>query len=140
METAAHSLPQVGVAIERPALREAVSRTLARSLRYWPMDAADARSLPPAGGYVAMVTTPAGLRKRTDSTLRARRSGCPVIVIVEDGERMDDATGLDAADGILSAAKVATLLPAAIVLSAHRMSVVPDAVSHPPPGAALVWK
>ncbi len=115
----------VGIAIATPALRRAVSDILAKSGRYEPVlfPASDvAKGAWPRGAYAAIVATPHAFRARQRPT--RRRHGSPVILVVREGALVRERVALAAADSFVLAERLKTL-PSIIVLSAHRLALMP---------------
>jgi hypothetical protein len=115
----------VGIAIGTPALRRAVIDILARSRRYKPVvfGAADISSGDwPRGRHAAVVATPHAFRAR--QRRGGRRSRIPVILVVREGSLVRERAALSAADSFVLAERLATL-PSIVVLSAHRLAVMP---------------
>ena len=130
-------LPEVGVAIDQPALRESVNRALARSKRYSAARLDRGAVQAQTATYAAVVTTLASLRTRVLDLARRRSAGCPIVVVLSEHEHVEDSTALDSADAFVSERKIGTLLPAAIVLSAFRLSAIPARFA---PRAAVRWE
>lgn len=115
----------VGIAIATPALRRAVSDVLAKSGRYEPVvfPTSDvAKGAWPRGRYAAIVATPHAFRARQRHG--RRRSRTPVILVVREGALVRERAALSAADSLVLAERLKTL-PSIVVLSAHRLAVMP---------------
>jgi hypothetical protein len=118
-------LRTVGIAIATPALRRAVSDVLAKSGRYEPVvfPTSDvAKGAWPRGAYAAIVATPRAFRAR--QRRGGGRSRIPVILVVREASLVRERAALNAADSFVLAERLATL-PSIVVLSAHRLAVMP---------------
>jgi hypothetical protein len=115
----------VGIAIATPALRRAVAQVLVKSRRYEPVvfAASDvAGGAWPRGPYAAIVATPNAFRAWRRKG--GRRSRTPVILVVREGALVRERAALSAADSFVLAERLKTL-PSIVVLSAHRLAVMP---------------
>jgi hypothetical protein len=122
----------VGIAIATPALRRAVAEILANSRRYEPVvfaapDVADGAW--PRGRYAAIVATPHAFRARQRHSKR-RRSSSPVILVVREGSLVRERVALSAADSFVLAERLDSLA-SIVVLSAHRLAVMPRPKGRP---------
>jgi hypothetical protein len=116
----------VGIAIAVPALRRAVAEILAKSRRFEPVvfaasDVAEGEW--PRGRFAAIVATPNAFRARQRERTR-RRPGLPVILVVREAALVRERAALSVADSFVLAERLKTL-PSVVVLSAHRLSVMP---------------
>jgi len=117
-------LTTIGIAIEARALRRSVGEVLAKSERYeaFAFDPADiAAGTWPRGRYAAVVATPGACRRRLGAR---RRLGYPVVLVVREDDLFRDRKAIAAADAFVLAERLDSL-PSVIVLSAHRLSVMP---------------
>jgi DNA-binding CsgD family transcriptional regulator len=123
-------LTTVGIAIDAPALRRSVSDLLAESNRYeaFPFDPDDVvKGTWPHRPCAVVVATPGPLQmRRSHHDGDHHLLGYRVVLVIGADDLSRERTALASCDSFVVAERIAALLPSIIVLSAHRLSVMPD--------------